>query len=60
MQEVLNRLLLVAGSWEVTVIRYGRFPENLAVVEAGPVCSQESESNNRWCSVAVPLFFASL
>ena len=30
----------------------GHCPKHLAVVAAGQVCSQLSESNNRWCSVA--------
>ena len=28
-------------------------PECLAVAVAGWVCSQENESNNRWCSIAM-------
>ena len=32
----------------------GHCPERLAVIAADQVCSQESESNNRWCSVTVP------
>ena len=32
----------------------GHFPEHLAVAVVGQVCSHESESNNRWCSVTVP------
>ena len=34
----------------------GHCPERLAVAATGQVCSQESESNNRWCSVAGPSF----
>ena len=59
-QEVLHRLLLVAGSWEVTVIRHvWALLEPLAVTAAGQVCSQGSNSNNGCWSVAVP-FFANL
>ena len=52
MQEVLYKLRLVAGSWEVAVIKHG-----------GPTQSfyqwqqQGSASNNVWCSVAVPPLF---
>ena len=31
----------------------GHCPECLAVAAAGRVCSQGSESNNRWCSIAM-------
>ena len=31
----------------------GHCPEHLAVAAAGWVCSQGSESNNRWCSVTM-------
>ena len=30
--------------------------EHLSVAPVGQVCSQQSESNNGWCSVAVPSF----
>ena len=51
MQEVLHQLLLVAGSWDVTVIKH------LAVETSGEVCSQGSESNSGWYSVAVSSFW---
>ena len=57
MQEVLHRLLLVIGSWEVILIKHvwvGCCPECLAVAAARQVCSQGSENNNGWCLVAVP------
>ena len=50
MQEVLHQLLLVAGSWDVTVIKH------LAVETSGEVCSQGSESNRGWCSDGALLF----
>ena len=31
----------------------GHCPECLAVAAAGPVCSQRSESNSRWCSITM-------
>ena len=62
-------LLLIAGSWEGTVIKpVGEHlilnslffsetsKECLVVAAAGRVCSQESETNNRWCSVTVPSY----
>lgn len=35
----------------------GHCPECLAVAAAVWVCSQEGDSNNVWCLVAVPSFF---
>ena len=54
---MLHRLLLVAGSWEVTVIKHvWACPGFLAVAAAGEVCLQQGETNNRWWLVAVPSF----
>ena len=61
MQEVLHRLLLVAGSWEVTVIKHvWALPRVFGSGSRRQACSQGSESNNRWYPVAVPSFFADL
>ena len=56
-QEVLHRLLLVAESWEVTVISHV-----WAVLRVLGNCSsrvgvfQGDKINKRWCLVAVPSF----
>lgn len=47
-------LVLVVGSWEVTVIKCVGPSQSIWLEAAGQVCSQGSENNNRWRSVAVP------
>ena len=57
MREVLYRLLLVAGSWEVTVIKNVlALPGVFGIGSSRQVFSQGSGSINMWCSVAVPSF----
>ena len=57
MQEVLHRLLLVAGSWEVTVIKHVWVLHGAFGSGSSRVCVfQGSGNNNGWCSVAVPSF----
>ena len=38
----------------------GHCPEHLAVAAKGLVCSQGSESNNRWCLVTIALLCSTL
>ena len=59
--ELLHKLLLVSGSWEVTVIKHvwvlpGAFGSGNSRVSG----FKGSETINGWCSAALPSFFAKL
>ena len=52
-----NRLLLVAGPWEIAVTQAGvGCAYSLAVAGRGCMCFQGNKSNNGWFWVAVPSF----